>query len=105
MISIDKCKSVNNAPNIIMRSSDRWTGGAKTHGLKHKGLEYYMVRIPIEIYNKAKFYGGNDYWDKDDSKNEEKYDKDPQFRKDLVAWLKTEDRKSYAKVNNRLLGR
>jgi len=109
MIPLSKVKELNekaiNKPNIILRSGDRWTEGAKVKGLKHKGLEYYFSRIPINVYNGAKLFGGQDYWDKDFDANEIKYMEDSQFRKDIEVWLKAEERKAYAKVSNSLLGR
>ena len=109
MISLKSIQEIHakelSTPNIVIRSGDRWTNGAKVNGLKHKGLEYVFSSIPLKIYNMAKMYGGLDYWDKEDSINERKYMNNPQYKKDLVIWLQKEERKHNAEIHNSSLGR
>jgi len=102
VISLDKCKSVNNAPNILMRSGSRWTHGAQAKGLKHKGLEYLYFDCDLGLYNKAKIFGGNDFWDKNDGENMTKF---ADREKELKAWIDTEERKLNAQIVNRVMGR
>lgn len=101
MIPIDKVKSINDAPNIIMRNGDRWTHGAKKGGMNFKGLEFLSSSIPLEIYNKAKMFGGKDFWDKTvdgvDGYWEQNF---ARRRKDIVDWLDKEEKKLHAKIAN-----
>jgi len=106
MIPIEKVKAINNAPNLILRSGDRWTHNAKKGGLKFKGLEYLSSSIPLEIYNKAKIFGGKDFWDKTvdgvDGYWEQNYER---RKKDIIDWIEKEERKLYAKIANSHVGR
>jgi hypothetical protein len=102
MIPLSKCKEVNNAPNIIIHSGERWTHGAQHNGMKHKGLEYLYFETDLELYNKARMFGGKDFWDKDDCYNAKHF---KEREKDIRKWVDTEERKVYAKINNSIMGR
>lgn len=100
MISLDKCKSVNDAPNIIMRSGERWTHGAQSNGLKHKGIEYQYFECDLALYNKAKLFGGQDFWDKNDGYNMANFKE-----ADIRAWVQKEEMKLREKIKNSHLER
>lgn len=102
MISLDTIKSVNNAPNVILHSGERWTKGAQHNGMKHKGLEYLYFETDLELYNKARYFGGKDFWDKDDSYNAKHF---AEREKDIRAWVDKEEKRAYAKAFNSIMGR
>lgn len=100
MISLDKIKSVNDAPNIILRSGERWTHGAQHNGLKHKGMEYLFFETDLELYNKAKFFGGKDFWDKDNGANMTHF---KEREKDIREWLIKAEKEAYEKIINSIV--
>lgn len=101
MISIEKVKEVNNGPQIMMRTSDRWTGRALA-SRKQKGLQYLVTTIPELLYNRAKYYFGADFWTKNDCYYENHFD---EFRADIEKKVADKEREAYAKFTNSILGR
>ncbi len=96
MIELDKVKAINNAPNIIMRSGDKWTNMAQKKGMKYKGVEYLMCTVDEDTYFDCMTYGGKDFWTKKDAYNAMHYYEN---EKDIQEWLKNERHK------NSVLGR
>jgi cellulase/cellobiase CelA1 len=96
MIEFDKVKAVNNVPNIIMRSGDKWTNLAQKKGMKYKGIEYlvctWSTEDEIDDYWDAMRYGGKDFWTKKDSFNAMHYH-EPKIKREIREWLKSERHK------------